>query len=320
MLEKIKNYKPNNIVLFILAFIVAIVFWGWITVVQSPVETVVITDVPVTLSLPTSYQNSGYQIYGNSTYLVDVTISGKRFVVQEITAADLTATATTTAEISSGVQSLPIEVKTKESKMAKYEIVSLSKNSVSVFFDKPETRNFPVKININSQAAVLSEDVRIGTSIPSAEEIKVTGPSTELDKISYVLAAVTLSGNIEESKSYTPTVSLESDDESVEFKYSEIVNDGTFNVLVQIEKKKELQLNAKIEGIPDGTTAEISFSQPSALFWIPFNEKFNEINTVTVATLNYNDVKNNTRLKINREELPYEMAEEINLNYTILYR
>lgn len=320
MLEKIKNYKPNNIVLFILAFIVAVVFWGWITVVQSPVETVVITDVPVTLSLPTSYQNSGYQIYGNSTYLVDVTISGKRFVVQEITAADLTATATTTAEISSGVQSLPIEVKTKESKMAKYEIVSLSKSSVSVFFDKPETRNFPVKININSQAAVLSEDVRIGTSIPSAEEIKVTGPSTELDKISYVLAAVTLSGNIEESKSYTPTVSLESDDESVEFKYSEIVNDGTFNVLVQIEKKKELQLNAKIEGIPDGTTAEISFSQPSALFWIPFNEKFNEINTVTVATLNYNDVKNNTRLKINREELPYEMAEEINLNYTILYR
>ena len=74
-----ENILDNNRFLMILSFIIAFGLWVWVAIDKSPEIQTVITDVPVKINLENSIpQQLGLQIFGESEFTVDVTVTGKK--------------------------------------------------------------------------------------------------------------------------------------------------------------------------------------------------------------------------------------------------
>lgn len=268
---KIKRIFSSTPFILIIALVLALVYWGWIIIEKSPIETIVIKDVPVTLSLSSEVKDAEYQVYGNSDFTVDVTVTGRRFAIQGLTATDITATAAADEITDAGTKSLPITTTLKDAN-ATYEVTSLSKNSINVFFDTQETRSFPITISINDKQAIPNEKIKLGNPQPSLNTIQVSGPTTELDKISEVVATVTLSGAVTESKKYTPEITLKSSDEENVLKFAEFESTENFSVYIPVYVSKTLPLDVNITGIPNNKNVEKEFSYDELDFWVPAEE------------------------------------------------
>ena len=312
MKNKISTFFSSAPMLFLIAFLLASGFWFWVTFEKSPIETIVINNVPVTLNLPADFSDGNYQVYGNSEYTVDVTITGKKFAIQSLTAADLNATALVSNIDSAGTKSIPITVTPKSSKIVNYEISSLSKNSINVFMDISETREFPVKVSVNTVNAIIENGLKLGEATPSLPNIKITGPSTELDKIDYVLASITLQGKITESKKYTPEISIKEVDSENTIKYSEFESVENFNVYIPLYVQKELPLKLTINNIPENKKSDITFSKENIVFWVPLTDA-DSISDANIKTIDYKDLTGSqNQFALTFDECEYTQVIPIN--------
>ena len=77
----------NNKVAMLFSLLAAFAIWIWVAVEKSPVVEVTISSVPVRIDMENSVPAQlNLQTFGQTEYYVDVTVTGKRFVVSTLTA------------------------------------------------------------------------------------------------------------------------------------------------------------------------------------------------------------------------------------------
>lgn len=112
---------------FLLGFsiVAAFVLWLWVSIEKSPVIENTIVSVPVQINLEESIPSQmGLRIFGNTNYTVDVTVSGKKFIVSSLTADDIKVVAQTNYVDSAGNKTLTLKATNEGSK--DFDIKSLS--------------------------------------------------------------------------------------------------------------------------------------------------------------------------------------------------
>ena len=125
--EKFSSLIMNNKVIAVVSLILSFVIWMWIAIEKSPIETTVIKGVPVAFEMEGSVpEKLGLQIFGDKEFTVDITVSGKRFVLQTLDSSKFNVTAQTNYVDSAGSKSLLL----KADSSADCDIISLSQNYV----------------------------------------------------------------------------------------------------------------------------------------------------------------------------------------------
>ena len=114
---KISDLFYDNRFLLVFSLLTAVVIWLVVAVVLAPEKTVTVKNVPVTIDYAKIEQSFGLKPFGETQFTVDITITGKRYIVEsDKIADDLVVTANTGYVNSVGTYTLHIDVSSNETR------------------------------------------------------------------------------------------------------------------------------------------------------------------------------------------------------------
>ena len=251
----INNILYNNRILLVFSVFCAIIIWLVIAVEFTPETTVTIKNVPV--KIDTSYLKNtlSLEAYGEEGLTVDVTIVGKRYIVEDDDIINDLDVSANLGSVTHGGENfvLPIEVGSVSTR-PEYEIVSISVESVSVFFDVESSKKVPVNVNLvveNGIETLAAEGYFAGEPAPEYQMIAIYGPETELAQISEITAQINTVGGFKENKNHQADLILKNNNGQSP-KYVEVNNNSpTMGVVVPIYKAAECSVECSFTGIPE---------------------------------------------------------------------
>lgn len=191
----------DNKVLMAFSFVVAVVIWLLVVISFSPVDTIVVKDVPVTLDLANSVPAQfDLEVFGQSEFSVDVEVSGKRYILSSAANKNSIKVVAQTAYVdSAGKHTLSLKAsKVKESD--EFEIVSLSDEFIEVYFDVYMEQDFALEPKINFEGELVEEGFIAGEPVLSAETVVISGPATEVRAVSNVFAEIDIDKPLSQTK------------------------------------------------------------------------------------------------------------------------
>ncbi len=212
----------NNRFLLIFSIVISFVLWMWISIEKSPEIEKVITDVPVQISIEDSIpEQLGLEIFGQSDFTVDVTVKGKKYILASLTNSDINVVASTNRVDSAGAKTLQLKI-TPTDNNDDFTIMSSSSTYVEVYFDTYKEVEMALNPVVNSDLdSIVPEKCLLGDVVFSKKTVLVSGPATEINRITGVTASVSIDSVLEKTTTFEPEIKLATSDGST-LKYSKI--------------------------------------------------------------------------------------------------
>lgn len=193
----IRKLIYNDKYLIICSIIAAIVIWVLTSMNLSPETTKRIT-VPVSIDFSgTLAEQLGIQYYGDDKVTVDVTVSCKKYLVNDISESNVTASLQTGAVTTTGYQSVPIIINVAED--AEFTVQSYYPTTVAGFYDYAEEITVPVELNFVNDTFT-AEGYVAGETTLNQSTVIIRGARTYVSNVKRVVANVTLENDLKESQ------------------------------------------------------------------------------------------------------------------------
>ena len=193
--EKKMSRKNSERILDFVAKIACLViaFFIWFYAMSTDVVTLEREfTVPVIFENETElFEKTGWSVLSGKDNSIVVTLKGKRNIMNQVTESDIYAFADVSGVESAGMQMIDIKI----SAPTECEIVNTSSSNISPYIDKRVTRNVPIKVVHTHE---ITSGYQLDDPITNIDEVAVTGPESELQKISAAQADLAL-GKITET-------------------------------------------------------------------------------------------------------------------------
>ncbi len=256
MKEKLAKLLDNRNFYIVISVLLAFVYWMSLSLSDDSDIEKTIYGVPVQLSYNSSaYMGFGLEIIGEEEMTVDVTVSGPRSQVNDLTRDDFLIYPNVNAVTSSGTRELRLLYSTVNT-TAQYSITRLSKETVTLRFDKIITQTFPVQVN--SSAIHVADGYLVDNSYTTPAEVSVHGPATEIGMISRVVA--TLPGLTDSALNETTLTSgrinlLDANGDPVDRSLLTLDLESV-SVTIPVLRRTQLELKVNFMNVPQGFHVE----------------------------------------------------------------
>lgn len=178
----------NDKMLVLISLFLSLVVWISISMNVAQDTEVVIRNVAVKIDTNNPVLTQlGLRPFNETETTVDVTIACKKYVVRNISSSDLSAVAETTNVSTAGKQSLKISVTKAETSKADFKIKNFNPTYVDAYFDTYSEHTADVEIDISGQKNI-AEGFILGVPALSKSVAKVSGPTTEVNKVKKIVA------------------------------------------------------------------------------------------------------------------------------------
>lgn len=275
----------NNKFIAILSVVLSIVIWMWIAIDKSPIESTVIKDVPVTIDLENSVPSQlGLEIFGQKDFTVDITVSGKKFVIQTLDASKFTVNAQTNYVDGAGEKSLLLKASTS----ADCDIVSISDEYIDVYFDTLAQKEFTVEPVVNTELeSLVPDELMLGTYVLSQNTVTVSGPSSEVNSVSSVQAVVDIDSQLSSTVTLNPEIVFKGSRNTDYLSMS--VDEKDITLTVPVLKVVTLETTVAFKNTPAAfinSPLDFSVSPTELKVALPV-ETADEVKNVSVATIDF---------------------------------
>ena len=253
--SKFFDNKQTNV---IISVIIAVVSWLMVSLYINTEDSRVIQNVPVKLDYSaTAYQSIGLSIVDETDYKVSVEVTGPRSVIGGLTGEDITVYPQLSGVTEAGRYDLVL-VATKSDALLDYQILNggISPKTLSVRFDMVKSKKFVVEVDTTGVKP--AEGYLMDKAFANPGEITLSGPESEISKISRVVAQVDLTDDeLSESKLTTGKLSLfDRDDNPIGSSLIKYDNEN-IEVTIPILKKATLPIKLDFSGVPEGLDTSI---------------------------------------------------------------
>ncbi|MBR6917538.1 MAG: hypothetical protein IKN38_05080 [Clostridia bacterium] len=178
LFNDIKPKRKLNIIPKIVCLLFAVIIWYYVMQVDNPDYKQDFSDIKVNLVNTDELTNKGLSIFTGTSYSADITVSGKKSVINKYTSDDITIRADVLKNYTSpGTQIVDLDI----SLPSGLTLVSQD-NTISVFVDEKTTVKIPVSVDQRVGATTLA-DYEAGTLTSEYAEVTVKGPKTIVDTI-----------------------------------------------------------------------------------------------------------------------------------------
>ncbi|MBQ3183225.1 MAG: hypothetical protein IJB57_06120 [Clostridia bacterium] len=256
--EEAARKKGHNILPKIISVLLAFILWFYVMTVESPINQEVFRSIPIEVLLPSSGELS---IYSGYNVTVDVTVSGKKSDLNQISAESFKATADATAYTQAGKYSVPVDIEVPGG----FNLVDKSVNLLSVYLDAKATSSVPVQIKLTEYT--LAEGLELGGDNDiekSVSEIFLSGPKSILDTIEAALVTVPC-GNVSSSIRASGNVQLLDAYGSVVTNPYVSVGTSAVDVRIPVFMTKEIELKVDFKNkLLNSSNSKVEIS-PSAV-------------------------------------------------------
>ena len=239
MLTKLKMSLTNNIGLKFLAVLIALVLWLAIVNVNDPEKTITVSNIPIAVTNESAITSSDMVYNVKSEQYLNITVSGNRSIVSNLSAEDFRATASL-KELSK-VNSIPVDVTTKNASLGrKITIVKLSAQTILVDVENVEEKDF--RDLVVEYIGKVADGYVAGLSSMSTDEVTVKAPTSIIDKIKKVAVRCSLDGTNTNISKKCPVILYDKNDK--EIKSDEIeLSDKKIRVNVNVLRAKQVPIS-----------------------------------------------------------------------------
>lgn len=239
MLTKLKMSLTNNIGLKFLAVLIALVLWLAIVNVNDPEKTITVSNIPISVTNESAITSRDMVYNVKSEQYLNITVSGKRSIVSNLSAEDFRATASL-KELSK-VNSIPVDVTTKNASLGrKITIVKQSAQTILVDVENVEEKDFTDLVV--EYTGKVADGYVAGLSSMSTDEVTVKAPTSIIDKIKKVAVRCSLDGTNTNISKKCPVILYDKNDK--EIKSDEIeLSDRKIRVNVNVLRAKQVPIS-----------------------------------------------------------------------------
>ena len=239
MLTKLKMSLTNNIGLKFLAVLIALVLWLAIVNVNDPEKTITVSNIPISVTNENAITSRDMVYNVKSEQYLNITVSGKRSIVSNLSAEDFRATASLN-ELSK-VNSIPVDVTTKNASLGrKITIVKQSAQTILVDVENVEEKDFTDLVV--EYTGKVADGYVAGLSSMSTDEVTVKAPTSIIDKIKKVAVRCSLDGTNTNISKKCPVILYDKNDK--EIKSDEIeLSDKKIRVNVNVLRAKQVPIS-----------------------------------------------------------------------------
>ena len=238
-LTKLKMSLTNNIGLKFLAVLIALVLWLAIVNVNDPEKTITVSNIPISVTNESAITSRDMVYNVKSEQYLNITVSGKRSIVSNLSAEDFRATASL-KELSK-VNSIPVDVTTKNASLGrKITIVKQSAQTILVDVENVEEKDFTDLVV--EYTGKVADGYVAGLSSMSTDEVTVKAPTSIIDKIKKVAVRCSLDGTNTNISKKCPVILYDKNDK--EIKSDEIeLSDKKIRVNVNVLRAKQVPIS-----------------------------------------------------------------------------
>lgn len=239
MLTKLKMSLTNNISLKFLAVLIALVLWLAIVNVNDPEKTITVSNIPISVTNESAITSRDMVYNVKSEQYLNITVSGKRSIVSNLSAEDFRATASL-KELSK-VNSIPVDVTAKNASLGrKITIVKQSAQTILVDVENLEEKDFTDLVV--EYTGKVADGYVAGLSSMSTDEVTVKAPTSIIDKIKKVAVRCSLDGTNTNISKKCPVILYDKNDK--EIKSDEIeLSDKKIRVNVNVLRAKQVPIS-----------------------------------------------------------------------------
>lgn len=239
ILTKLKMSLTNNIGLKFLAVLIALVLWLAIVNVNDPEKTITVSNIPISVTNESAITSRDMVYNVKSEQYLNITVSGKRSIVSNLSAEDFRATASL-KELSK-VNSIPVDVTAKNASLGrKITIVKQSAQTILVDVENLEEKDFTDLVV--EYTGKVADGYVAGLSSMSTDEVTVKAPASIIDKIKKVAVRCSLDGTNTNISKKCPVILYDKNDK--EIKSDEIeLSDKKIRVNVNVLRAKQVPIS-----------------------------------------------------------------------------
>lgn len=301
--KKLKKFSvqalfSNNKFVLVFSFAAAFFIWASVAIHFSPQDTRVIENVKVNVQNNIA-EGLDLQVFGDSETTVDVTVTGKRYAISStaLTADDINVTAKGGYIDSAGKYNLSLSAAPVNTRAA-FDIVSLSKTEMTVYYDILKEQEFDVTVNLKAQKGIAPEGYISEEPVPSLSTVTVKGPAAEINKISSVSAIAKLEKPVTETTILDADISVKTENEGSTLNYISFLEDTeTCTVTVPVYMKKQVRLTVHYLNLPAsyGNSLPAAVIKPSVLTVAAAKSTIEEMKALDIGSIDFTKLqaKNN---------------------------
>lgn len=327
-IKKNKNISFSKLIadnrfLMVLSIVFAFGLWLWVAIEKSPEIEVVISGVPVSIDYEKIYdQYNQLEPFGDQTFTVNVTVKGKKYIVESLDKDDIIAVADTTDISGAGTSTLQVYISQKE-KTDSFEVVSVSSKKVDVYFDYLSEKKFELNSKLtqdNVEEGLLLGDVSFSKNGSKIKYVTISGPKKEVDLVTEVIAVT----NITEKLNKRAEIDLKEDDIDIittdgsYLKYTSIISDIS-NLKLEIPVLKVVELTPVVNFVnaPDNFVADAKIQPQKVKAAVPV-EDADRITEIPIYTVDVKDLNlGSNKVKIYSDSVDaYKIVDDIE-NFTV---
>ena len=190
----------NDWIIKIFCVFAAFILWLYVMEVESPAYETTIGGITVELVGTDVLENqNGLSVYSGRGLPINITVSGKKSIVNKVDIDEIVATADVSEISSAGRHLLGIEVDLPSG----LALMQKSQESVTVYVDKADSKVIPIRESIPNMK--LPDSYEVGTVSLEYNSINISGPENILSNVAAARVDIDLSNR---TSSFTDTCSV----------------------------------------------------------------------------------------------------------------
>lgn len=291
--KRISALFYDNRFLLVFSVITAIVIW-LVVAVEFSETTNVVRNVPVKIDYSRIQDNLGLEPFGDNKFTVDVTVSGKRHIVESDDIIDDLVVSANTAYVNSvGLSKLNIEV-SSSSIRPEYTIDDVSVDSVDVYFDYFKEAEFIIEAEIDHKGSLVPDGYYVDDMIfPNNNTVKISGPESEVNKINRVVARATVDEALRQSTTFEAVLTALTKDGSSPKYISFNRQRDIVNFTIPVYKKMILPASCAFANKPSDYIEKVPFTvtvMPATAEFAVAESKAENLSAFEIATIDFSDL------------------------------
>ena len=293
-------FKSNRSVA-IISVLIAIVSWIIVSIMSTENISIVISNIPVSVSLSDSAMDDGLRIFSGQDVTASVTAVGSRIVVGQLTKNDIKIVAQQASFINApGNYTLALTAK-KAGVLTDYEILSdISPGFLNIVVDNYKEVEFKIEKDIKYTSP---DEYYKGDLNFSFENVTISGPESEISKVSKIVAKKEFNEPIKQTMTESIPLIMQDKDGNVIKSNNIALSSNEVDVTIVVLSKRTLNVSCEFNGMPTGieTSNFVTAIIPNVLDVAASEETFSKLHSIKLGPIDFSTIdtsKNNIEVPI----------------------
>lgn len=244
----------NKLFVLAVSLLCAILSWSIVTLTLDPEGDKTFTVSEVSYSYNSNlYTSQGLDIVeteqiGN----IQVKVEGSGTVIGQLQASDLIVYPNYSTVSGAGKQTLSLQARVSSTQFStnNIDVQVVSPKQVDVVFDKVGQKTLPITVESANLSVADGFMLYRSSSVPA--EVTISGPQSELDAITSVVAPVMVDGDLSDSTSVTTALEMRDENGNVVAPQYASMDSTSANVTLTVYQVRELPLAIDFINVPTG--------------------------------------------------------------------